>query len=235
MPAPGNDMAVAPRVTFRFAEFECDAAAYNCAATAAASASRGSRWTFSCCCSSGTGNSSAREDIAHYLWGDDVFVGVDTGIRAAVLKVRRVLAVPQGAARFVETVPGKGYRFVAAVEVITRIAIPDAGGSPPGMPIPSRGRHNLPADLTSLLGREADMKEVRRLLAATRLLSLTGSGGVGRDAARHQSGIGGGTAVPGRHVAGRSGGAHHRGTDSPGDRRVAARSVRALSDLCATG
>lgn len=173
-------MAVAPRVTFRFAEFECDAAAYQLRRNGRRVRLARQPMDLLLLLLERHGELVSREDIAHYLWGDDVFVGVDTGIRAAVLKVRRVLAVPQGAARFVETVPGKGYRFVAAVEVITRIAIPDVGGSPPGMPIPSRGRHNLPADLTSLLGREADMKEVRRLLAATRLLSLTGSGGVGK-------------------------------------------------------
>ena len=152
-------MAVAPRVTFRFAEFECDAAAYQLRRNGRRVRLARQPMDLLLLLLERHGELVSREDIAHYLWGDDVFVGVDTGIRAAVLKVRRVLAVPQGAARFVETVPGKGYRFVAAVEVITRIAIPDAGGSPPGMPIPSRGRHNLPADLTSLLGRVAKIVE----------------------------------------------------------------------------
>ena len=173
-------MAVAPRVTFRFAEFECDAAAYQLRRNGRRVRLARQPMDLLLLLLERHGELVSREDIAHHLWGDDVFVGVDTGIRAAILKVRRVLAGPQGAARLVETVPGKGYRFVAAVEVITRIAIPDVGGSPPGVTIPSRGRHNLPADLTSLLGREADLEEVRRLLSATRLLSLTGSGGVGK-------------------------------------------------------
>ncbi len=40
--------------------------------------------------------------------------------------------------------------------------------------------HNLPLQLTSFIGREREIAEVRRLLAMTRLLTLTGSGGCGK-------------------------------------------------------
>jgi predicted ATPase/DNA-binding CsgD family transcriptional regulator len=44
------------------------------------------------------------------------------------------------------------------------------------------GRHlsNLPAEVTSFVGRRAELREVKRLLSTTRLLTLTGSGGVGK-------------------------------------------------------
>jgi predicted ATPase/class 3 adenylate cyclase len=41
-------------------------------------------------------------------------------------------------------------------------------------------RHNLPQQLTSFIGREQEMVQVKELLAKTRLLSLTGSGGTGK-------------------------------------------------------
>jgi Bacterial transcriptional activator domain len=41
-------------------------------------------------------------------------------------------------------------------------------------------RHNLPAALSSFVGREREVVEVKRALAMTRLLTLTGAGGSGK-------------------------------------------------------
>jgi predicted ATPase len=46
---------------------------------------------------------------------------------------------------------------------------------------PARSRpNNLPAELTSFVGRRSELREVKRLLSQTRLLTLTGSGGAGK-------------------------------------------------------
>src|SRR5262249_50878205 len=41
-------------------------------------------------------------------------------------------------------------------------------------------RHNLPRELTSFIGRERELTELRSLLQTTPLLTLTGTGGVGK-------------------------------------------------------
>jgi predicted ATPase/DNA-binding SARP family transcriptional activator len=51
--------------------------------------------------------------------------------------------------------------------------------APPRSP-PERRRHNLPAALTSLVGREDDLRTTRKLVEASRLVTLTGVGGVGK-------------------------------------------------------
>jgi predicted ATPase/DNA-binding CsgD family transcriptional regulator len=45
---------------------------------------------------------------------------------------------------------------------------------------PNPSRHNLPPSLTSFVGRERERLDIRRLLATSRLLTLTGEGGVGK-------------------------------------------------------
>lgn len=53
--------------------------------------------------------------------------------------------------------------------------------SPANQPsYPTRHRSNLPAQLTSFVGRERELVEVRRLLETSRLVTLTGAGGSGK-------------------------------------------------------
>jgi predicted ATPase/DNA-binding SARP family transcriptional activator/DNA-binding CsgD family transcriptional regulator len=50
----------------------------------------------------------------------------------------------------------------------------------PTSPVGAASRHNLPLARTSFVGRERETLEVKRLLAMTRLLTLTGAGGSGK-------------------------------------------------------
>jgi TolB-like protein/tetratricopeptide (TPR) repeat protein len=69
----------------------------------------------------------SRDDIVDRLWGKVVFVDVETGVHTAVRKSRRALRDPSEQPVFIETVSGKGYRFVAPVEVVgSPRAIPSA-------------------------------------------------------------------------------------------------------------
>jgi TolB-like protein/DNA-binding winged helix-turn-helix (wHTH) protein/Flp pilus assembly protein TadD len=85
----------------------------------------------------------SRSDIVDRLWGKDVFVDVETGVNTAISKVRQALRDSPEAPAFVETVPGKGYRFIAAVEVVS--GAPDAGvpaSHPEPPPVPWREETN---------------------------------------------------------------------------------------------
>ncbi len=54
-----------------------------------------------------------REQISSQLWSKDVFVDVEQGINTAVRKIRRALGDDAGEPRYLQTVVGRGYRFVA--------------------------------------------------------------------------------------------------------------------------
>jgi DNA-binding response OmpR family regulator len=57
-----------------------------------------------------------REQIAAALWGNDVFVDVEQGINTAIRKIRIALDDDSSQPRFLQTVVGRGYRFVANCE-----------------------------------------------------------------------------------------------------------------------
>jgi TolB-like protein/DNA-binding winged helix-turn-helix (wHTH) protein len=58
----------------------------------------------------------SREEIIEKLWGKDVFVDSEHGVNTAIRKIRNALQDDPENPRFIETVVGKGYRFVAPLE-----------------------------------------------------------------------------------------------------------------------
>jgi TolB-like protein/DNA-binding winged helix-turn-helix (wHTH) protein/Tfp pilus assembly protein PilF len=58
------------------------------------------------------GHLVTRQEIIERLWGNDVFVDTEHGINTAVRKIRLALRDDPERPRFVQTVTGKGYRFV---------------------------------------------------------------------------------------------------------------------------
>ena len=60
-----------------------------------------------------------RQEIVERLWGRDVFLDTEHGINTAVRKVRQALGDDPEQPRFVQTVTGKGYRFIAPLTEIT--------------------------------------------------------------------------------------------------------------------
>jgi DNA-binding winged helix-turn-helix (wHTH) protein len=58
-----------------------------------------------------------REQIAEALWGKDVFVDVEQGINTAIRKIRIALKDDSEQPEFLQTVVGRGYRFVADIKV----------------------------------------------------------------------------------------------------------------------
>lgn len=56
-----------------------------------------------------------RDSIFSALWGSDVFLDRDAAINTAIRKIRKALGEDGDRPRFVETVVGKGYRFVGPI------------------------------------------------------------------------------------------------------------------------
>jgi eukaryotic-like serine/threonine-protein kinase len=62
------------------------------------------------------GDVVTREELRQKLWPADTFVDFDTGLNSAIKKLRDVLADSAEEPRYIETLPRRGYRFIAHVE-----------------------------------------------------------------------------------------------------------------------
>src|ERR1022692_1858855 len=60
----------------------------------------------------------SREDIIKKLWRSDLFIDTEKNVNNVVRKLRTALGDSADEPRFLETVVGKGYRFVGPVRVI---------------------------------------------------------------------------------------------------------------------
>lgn len=72
-----------------------------------------------------------REEIAGRIWGKEVFVDTENSINTAVRKIRNILKDDPAKPKFLETVPGKGYRFVAQVIAGDKVQAKDSAGPSP--------------------------------------------------------------------------------------------------------
>lgn len=75
------------------------------------------------------GEMVTREELQKRLWPADTFVDFDHSLNTAINKIRDVLGDSAQSPRFVETLPRRGYRFIAPVETIGAAG---AGLAPPG-------------------------------------------------------------------------------------------------------
>src|SRR5512139_301227 len=80
------------------------------------------------------GDTLGRERIQRLLWPHGTVVGFDQSINAAVKRLREALGDIARNPRFVERVPGRGYRFIAPVETL-ELAVPEAPSKAPGVAV----------------------------------------------------------------------------------------------------
>jgi serine/threonine protein kinase/Tol biopolymer transport system component len=110
------------------------------------------------------GDMVTREEIQSKLWPHDTVVEFEHSINAAVMRLREVLGDSADNPRFIETLPRRGYRFIAPVE---------------SMPPPSPARAPSPA-AERLPERAADSPlQPGRMVSHFRILEKLGSGIMG--------------------------------------------------------
>jgi DNA-binding winged helix-turn-helix (wHTH) protein/TolB-like protein/tetratricopeptide (TPR) repeat protein len=78
-----------------------------------------------------------RDELRDLLWGQDTFVDFERGLNFCILQVRTALGDNSENPRFVQTVPRRGYRFIAPVASISSSAPDEPLRPAPVAPAPS--------------------------------------------------------------------------------------------------
>jgi TolB-like protein/DNA-binding winged helix-turn-helix (wHTH) protein/Flp pilus assembly protein TadD len=84
-----------------------------------------------------------REDLRKRIWPADTFVDFDRGLYSALARLREALSDSAESPRYIETVPRRGYRFIAPVEAVTASPVEDASAA--GVPRSAARRYVVPA------------------------------------------------------------------------------------------
>ena len=114
----------------------------------------------------------SKDELMARVWPSTFVEPANLTVHIAAL--RRALGDGHDGNRFLINIPGRGYRFVAPIQV--------SGELEPLHPEPIlvKRAHNLPAPVTRLIGREDVVAELSARFSHERLLTVVGSGGIGK-------------------------------------------------------
>jgi DNA-binding winged helix-turn-helix (wHTH) protein len=118
------------------------------------------------------GQAVSKKDLMARVWPDTT---VDEGsLRFQIALLRKVLGEDDPGARYVATLPGRGYCFVA----------PISDSLAPGLPVVetpvSHPSYGPPARLTRMVGRDETVRSLSARLATERFVTIVGPGGIGK-------------------------------------------------------
>jgi predicted ATPase/DNA-binding winged helix-turn-helix (wHTH) protein len=111
-----------------------------------------------------------KDELMARVWPKTFVEPANLTVHIAAL--RRALGDGRDGNRFLVNTPGRGYRFVAPVAFDMKPSELAVAASKP--------KHNLPARLTPLVGRDNIVDDVAKKLSRVRLLTVVGPPGVGK-------------------------------------------------------
>jgi DNA-binding winged helix-turn-helix (wHTH) protein len=113
-----------------------------------------------------------KEELIARAWPQTYVEEVNLKIQVSAL--RRALGDGQGGNRYLITVPGRGYNFVAPVRREEALL------TSPAPPVPSTTPNNLPFAVTRMIGRDDAVAALVTRLSRQRLVTIVGAGGIGK-------------------------------------------------------
>jgi predicted ATPase/DNA-binding winged helix-turn-helix (wHTH) protein len=129
----------------------------------------------------------SKQALIERVWPDRIVEENNLAFQISVL--RKAFAADRG---LIRTIAGRGYQFTGEIRTVSAGRdVPTTVVTPEPAPPPSRPSTNLPESVSELIGRDAELGEILALSASHRLVTLAGTGGIGKtclgfEAARHQ-------------------------------------------------
>jgi predicted ATPase/DNA-binding winged helix-turn-helix (wHTH) protein len=113
-----------------------------------------------------------REELIARAW-PTTFVD-EANLKIQISALRRALGDGQGDNRYIATVVGRGYNFVAPIRE------EEPSRAPPSSTIAPAAPHNLPFATTRMIGRDETVAGLVTQLSRQRLVTIVGPGGIGK-------------------------------------------------------
>ena len=113
-----------------------------------------------------------KEELIARVW-PQTFVE-EANLKIQVSALRRALGDGQGGNRYIVTLVGRGYNFVAPIRV------EEPSRASPSPTITRAALHNLPFATTRMIGREESAAILVSQLSQQRLVTIVGAGGIGK-------------------------------------------------------
>src|SRR5579864_6320959 len=148
-PRPRRALAMTSASIFRFGPFELNTCAQELSKNGTRIRLRGQPFSILEILLSRAGEVVTREEIRQKLWPADTFVDFEHGLNTSIKKLRQALCDSATEPRYIETLPRRGYRFIAPVkeiaepgrtksaaagETISAIPATRESGTPPPIP-----------------------------------------------------------------------------------------------------
>jgi predicted ATPase/DNA-binding winged helix-turn-helix (wHTH) protein len=114
----------------------------------------------------------SKDELVARVWPNTIVE--ESNLKVNVAALRRALGEGRPGRRYIATVSGRGYRFVAPVE------LSEPGSSPVLRSTAPEHSHNLPVSLTRTIGRADAIDALLEQLPRHRLITVVGPAGIGK-------------------------------------------------------
>src|SRR5258706_7967268 len=118
----------------------------------------------------------SKDTLMERIWPNRIVE--ENSLQAQISALRRAFGADRD---LIRTIAGRGYQFTGDIRTVSTSPDPRPAGTPT-VPVstPARIPTNLPEAVSELIGRDVELDEILALTTSHRLVTLTGTGGIGK-------------------------------------------------------